>query len=375
MDSKKITNKEVKRKNRNRIYRYLRKGGICSNPDIAYELNLSLPTVTQNTKELLEMGLIEEKGELESTGGRKAKALSVHGNAALAAGLDITRNHIGLLLTNVTGEILKYERIQYPFHNSQEYFMGVNKKLEAFLEDSPAKQKPVLGIGISIPGIVDLEKKEITSSHVLNTGSISFQEIERAFSYPCMFLNDANAGAYAEGMQAGEEKTFFYFSLSNTVGGSVFTEGRLVYGKEFRCGEVGHMTIVPDGLPCYCKKNGCLDSYCTAERLAKLAGGKLEDFFDGLRQGNQALKEEWEQYTFYLAIAINNIHMVLDCDVILGGYVGSYLEEHIQEIRQKVSKRSTFPEDGHYVLPCFYKTGAAALGAALYVIERFVEKI
>ena len=61
--------------------------------------------------------------------------------------------------------------------------------------------------------------------------------------------------------------------------------------------------------------------------------------------------------------------------MILGGYVGSYLEEHIQEIRQKVSKRSTFPEDGHYVLPCFYKTGAAALGAALYVIERFVEKI
>lgn len=234
MEGKKITNKEVKRKNRNRIYRYLRKGGICSNPDIAYELNLSLPTVTQNTKELLEMGLIEEKGELESTGGRKAKALSVHGNAALAAGLDITRNHIGLLLTNVTGEILKYERIPYPFHNSQEYFMGVNEKLEAFLEESPAKQKPVLGIGISIPGIVDLEKKEITSSHVLNTGSISFHEIERAFSYPCMFLNDANAGAYAEGMQEGEEKTFFYFSLSNTVGGSVFTEGRLVYGKEFR---------------------------------------------------------------------------------------------------------------------------------------------
>ena len=75
MESKKITNKEVKRKNRNRIYRYLRKGGICSNPDIAYELNLSLPTVTQNTKELLEMGLIEEKGELESTEERQKHCL------------------------------------------------------------------------------------------------------------------------------------------------------------------------------------------------------------------------------------------------------------------------------------------------------------
>lgn len=375
MANKKITNKEVKRRNRNRIYRRLRKGGILSNPDLAYELNLSLPTVTQNTKELLEMGLIEEKGELESTGGRKAKALSVYGNAVMAVGIDITRNHIGLLLTNVTGEILKYERIYYPFQNTREYFKGVNEKLEVFLEDSPAKQKDILGIGISIPGIVDLEQKQVTSSHVLNIGSMSFHEIASAFSYPCMFLNDANAGAYAEGMQEGEEKSFFYFSLSNTVGGSVFTEGKLVYGKQFRCGEVGHMTIVPDGLPCYCKNQGCLDSYCTAERLAKMAEGKLEDFFEGLKQGKSAYTAEWEQYITYLAIAINNIHMVLDCDVVLGGYVGSYLEEYIREIRQKVSARSTFLEDGSYVHPCRYKTGAAALGAAQYVIETFVEQI
>lgn len=375
MANKKITNKEVKKRNRNRIYRRLRKGGILSNPDLAYELNLSLPTVTQNTKELLEMGLIEEKGELESTGGRKAKALSVYENAVMAVGIDITRNHIGLLLTNVTGEILKYERIYDPFQNTREYFKGVNEKLELFLEDSPAEQKNLLGIGISIPGIVDLEQKEVTSSHVLNIDTLSFDEVASAFSYPCMFLNDANAGAYAEGMQEGEEKSFFYFSLSNTVGGSVFTEGKLVYGKQFRCGEVGHMTIVPDGLPCYCKKQGCLDSYCTAERLAKLAGGKLEDFFEGLKQGKPAYTTEWEQYITYLAIAINNIHMVLDCDVVLGGYVGSYLEEYIREIRQKVSARSTFLEDGSYVHPCQYKTGAAALGAAQYVIETFVEQI
>ena len=43
------------------------------------------------------MGLIEEKGELESTGGRKAKALSVYENAVMAVGIDITRNHIGLM--------------------------------------------------------------------------------------------------------------------------------------------------------------------------------------------------------------------------------------------------------------------------------------
>lgn len=68
MAKAKNTNMEVKRKNRNRIYRYVRKCKVVSNPDIAYELKLSLPTVTQNTKELIEMGLITERGELESTG-------------------------------------------------------------------------------------------------------------------------------------------------------------------------------------------------------------------------------------------------------------------------------------------------------------------
>ena len=108
MDKNKITNMEVKKKNRNRIYRYMCKAGTVSNPDIAYELKLSLPTVTQNTKELIKMGLIEEKGELESTGGRKAKALSITSNSKMAFGIDITRNHIGFLLTNLLGDILKY---------------------------------------------------------------------------------------------------------------------------------------------------------------------------------------------------------------------------------------------------------------------------
>ena len=118
MAKAKNTNMEVKRKNRNRIYRYVRKCKVVSNPDIAYELKLSLPTVTQNTKELIEMGLITERGELESTGGRKAKALSIEENSRLAVGLDITRNHIGLLLTNLKGEILNYERIYDPFDKS-----------------------------------------------------------------------------------------------------------------------------------------------------------------------------------------------------------------------------------------------------------------
>lgn len=120
---------------------------------------MSLPTVTQNTKELIERGLIEEIGELRSTGGRRAKALSVAANARQAAGLDITKNHIGLVLTNLRGEILKYERIFLPYENSEEYYCTVNKKLEDFLDEAGADRERILGLGISFPGIIDLKKK------------------------------------------------------------------------------------------------------------------------------------------------------------------------------------------------------------------------
>ena len=91
---------------------------------------------------------------------------------------------------------------------------------------------------------------------------IPFASVGRFFSYPCFFLNDANAGAYAEGIYNEEAERFFYLSLSNTVGGAFFCDDELMQGKNFRCGEVGHMTVVMDGEYCYCGKRGCLDAYC-----------------------------------------------------------------------------------------------------------------
>lgn len=375
MEKTKITNMEVKKKNRNHIYRYICKCETISNPDISYALKLSLPTVTQNTKELLELGLIQETGEFKSTGGRRAKALSAVTDYRLAVGLDITQNHIGMLLANLKGEIIKYERTLYPYHSGREYFQGVSGKLEAFIEESGTGKESILGIGISFPGIVDLQKGEIANSHALGVTALPFADVSDCFAYPCYFLNDANAGAYAEGGHSEEKEPFFYLSLSNTVGGALYHDGHLMQGKGFRCGEVGHMTIVPDGLICYCKKAGCLDAYCSAKRLSDLTDKKLESFFAGLAQGNKELVNAWEEYKKYLSIAINNIHMVLDCDIVLGGYVGSCLEPYIEEIRKMVSERNTFSEDGSFVRVCNHKVGAAALGAALQVIELFIEQV
>ncbi|WMJ80532.1 ROK family transcriptional regulator [Clostridium sp. MB40-C1] len=375
MTKKQVNNMEVKKNNRNRIFRYICKCDKTSNPEISYELKMSLPTVTQNTKELMERGLIEEVGEFQSTGGRRAKALAVVADSRLAVGLDITKNHVGLLLTNLTGKILKYDRFDYPYSAEDDYYREINKRLEGFLDESVKEREKILGIGISFPGIVNLQKELVSYSHMLGLKALPLAAVSRFFSYPCWFLNDANAGAYAEGINKEIQERFFYLSLSNTVGGAIFNCNELIQGKNFRCGEVGHMTIVPDGIHCYCGKSGCLDVYCSARYLSDATDGNLALFFAELERGEKEITDIWDRYTTYLSVAINNIHMVLDCDIILGGYVGSYIESHIQDIRQKVSQRNTFAEDGMFVRGCNYKIGAAALGAALKVIESFVEQV
>lgn len=375
MDQKKITNMEVKKKNRNEVFRYICKHETVSNPDISYNMKISLPTATQITKELIAEGLLEEKGELQSTGGRRAKALSAVVNAKLAVGLDITKNHITLLLTNIVGEILKYERICQPYASDEAYYQKVNERLELFLDESGADREKILGVGISFPGIIDLEKEMIAYSHILGVEAIPFEAVRSFFSYPCFFLNDANAGAYAEGFHRDEADRFFYLSLSNTVGGAIYDRNELIQGRNFRCGEVGHMTVVIDGESCYCGKKGCLDAYCAAWRLSGMTDGKLEQFFTLLDQEDAEAVTIWDSYTDYLAIAVNNIYMVLDCDIVLGGYVGSCMGTHLQELWDKVTGRNTFGEKEPYVKACNYKVAAAALGAALKVIETFVSQI
>ena len=187
MDKKKITNMEVKKKNRNEVFRYICKQETVSNPDISYNMKISLPTATQITKELIAEGLLEEKGELQSTGGRRAKALSAVVNAKLAVGLDITKNHITLLLTNIVGEILKYERICQPFASGEAYYQKVNERLELFLDESGTDKEKVLGVGISFPGIIDLDKELITYSHVLGVEAIPFDVVRSFFFIPVFF--------------------------------------------------------------------------------------------------------------------------------------------------------------------------------------------
>ena len=367
MKTSPANNMDVKRRNRANTLR-------ISQMELAQRLALSWPTILQNVKELLEMGLVQETGQYESTGGRKAKAYAPVKNAKLAIGLDLTRNHVSVVLVDLSGQVVRYQRKSRSFSLDDAYLQELGVLIQSIM-DSAYTDETILGVGVSLPGIVDSEANLLRYSHILDLRDVPLHTLSRYIPYPCSFINDANAAGLAEIFGTSTVGNLIYLSLSNSVGGAILTDGTPYMGNHLRAGEFGHNTLVPGGRRCYCGKEGCLDAYCSARLLADHADGNLAAFFDGLRDGDAEKQAVWREYLGYLAIAVNNLHMSFDCDVIVGGYVGAFLEEFGGPLRSLLEDRNTFQPEASYLKYCRYRLEASAVGAALTQVEQFLQTL
>lgn len=166
--------REVRRANKIRIVKFISRMGAVSKSEIASSLRLSMPTALQHVKELMEDGYLVENGEYGSTGGRKAKMLSLNETMAFAAGIDIEPNHIGFVLVNMRMEMIQRAKIRIPFSRDFAYYESMGKWLHAFLEQSGVDRKRVAGVGISVPGTVKREENRMVYSPVLQAENVSF---------------------------------------------------------------------------------------------------------------------------------------------------------------------------------------------------------
>lgn len=383
-------NSDVRRMNRNRVFRFINHTKETCMSEISSALEISGPTVMSIVKELKEAGVIKEVGEYESTGGRKAKAIASVKDFRYAIGVDITLNHVGLVYTDLSEEALAHKRIQKTFQRSEQYKKEIAEIVKEFVKENEIPESQILGMGLSMPVIVDRVKNTISNSHVLGYYGIPCEEWTAKMPYPCVLMNDANAAALAEVTWQKDQESMVYLLLSNSVGGAVFLQPERrrgedecptenpVYtheGDHWRSGEFGHMTLYPGGEPCYCGKKGCVDVYCSAKNLADLEDGRLELFFEQMEKGRQEYRDIWERYLDHLAVAVDNLRMAFDCDVVLGGYVGSFIEPYIDELRDRLAPLDIFDHDGSYARACRYQKEASALGAALYQMEEYISSI
>lgn len=358
--------------NKIKIAKFILKKEETSKPEIAAELGLSMPTVLQNIKELIQSGLITETGKYESTGGRKASALSVVGSLKQSVGIDITANHTSYVLIDLCGRIIAKMRLKAVFKNEYEYYESVADNLEKFLIENKTDKEKILGVGISLPGIIDAKNEILVRSHILKQNHMSLCYLSQLIPYPTTYENDANSALIAEMKYIDTD--MIYLSLSNSVGGAIYTGGNIYEGTHRRSAEFGHMIIEVNGRQCYCGKKGCVDAYCSAETLIRYADS-LEDFFIRLQKGDEEIRIIWDEYLDRLAVTITNLRMVFDCNIMLGGYVGGYLKQYMPQLSKKAASYNMFESDTMFIKNCTYANEASAVGAAMYFIDSFFDTL
>lgn len=376
MDRILTANKKIKKTNRSQIFNLLYKKDSLSKRDIQLQLGLSLPTVTQHLTDLLNEGLIFQNGYMRNTGGRNAITYSFKDDAKLAIGLDITRHHITAVVINLQGAVIAQLRIRYTFERTNTYLRRLGEVVNQIISENAIDISRVLGVGVGLPGLTNASYDRIVYGKILDIEDSTTEDYSRYINFPVRIFNDANAACDIELYSTTNTKpNGFYIMLSNNVGGAIFINDSVYTGDDFRSGEIGHLNIHPGGLRCYCGQRGCVDPYCSATVLTAISDGNLNQFFELLEQGDQTAQSIWSAYLQHLALAIRNVRVLFDCPIIIGGYVGAYIDKYLDELKQILDTYNSFDKNSDYVVACKYKTESIAAGAALYFVKKFLSAI
>lgn len=368
-------NTDIKQINRRNVLSYIYTHHDTTQKCIKDELKLSRSTIVMILKELEDQRLIMKGELLESTGGRPATSLAFNPNSKLAAGIELLADHYEISILNLYGETIGYEQFFSPYENTEDYYSQVCSSAQKAIASVTRNSDRLLGVGIVLQGLISGDGTQVTYGKILDCTGLKIDAFSQRLPYPCLFFHDAEAATADELWQSPQLRNAIYIHIRSNMSGSIIVNRESLTGTELKSGVFEHMTIVPNGNPCYCGNRGCLDAYCSVNALLRQAES-LDSFFKELRAGKAAVKKRWLEYLHYLAIAINNLHMFTDCPVILGGTVARYLQgSDLKLLHQFVRDNTAFPTEREFIRVTCCPDSPISRGAALHFVKKHLHSL
>ena len=244
---------------------------------------------------------------------------------------------------------------------------GARRSADEVLDDIIKKADELCGefdveaIGMGCAGRVDQRRGVLERASNLPFRDTPVAAIvERALGKRTTLANDARCAVCGE-LYAGAGKNYDNFvmmTLGTGVGGGIVINKKMYFGKHGGAGEIGHVTIDQNGIPCRCGQVGCLEHYASVTALirqtneavqvhpesllAKLAerGVSGRTAFDAMRQGCPIGAEVVDRYIGYIAIGATNVIRMLQPDaIVIGGAISNEGDALLSPLREKVRQR------------------------------------
>lgn len=284
-------------------------------------------------------------------------------NEQWLVGIDLGGTTIKMAFINYYGEII--EKWEIPTDKTGKTITtDIAKAIDTKLEQMGLTKAKLGGIGMGAPGPVNLEKGLIYETPNLGWENFPLRDhIELETGLPAVIDNDANIAALGEMWKGAGDgaKDLICVTLGTGVGGGLISNGEVIHGINGAGGEIGHITVVPDGgALCGCGKTGCIETIASATGIVRIAKEKLQssdeesilrknldlsskDVFDAVEQGDALAEEVIDSVTFQLGLVLANISNGLNPEkIVIGGGVSKAGDLLISKV-DHYFKRFAFP--------------------------------
>ena len=336
------------RANLERVVRAVRLAGSLTQAEIARSTGLSAATVSNIVRELKDNGTVEVTPT--SSGGRRARSVTLSGDAGIVVGVDFGHSHLRVAVGNLAHQVLAEQSEPIDVDASaSEGFDRAERLVGRLIESTGVDPEKVLGVGLGVPGPIDLETGTLGSSAILPgwAGINPRQELAERLRMPVQADNDANLGALGELVWGGGRgvKDLAYIKVASGVGAGLVIDGRIYRGPGGTAGEIGHITLDEAGPVCRCGNRGCLETFTAARYVLGLLRAShgpeltMPRMVQMAREGDPGCRRVVADIGRHVGMGVASLCNLLNPSrVVLGGDLAEAGELVLGPIRESVAR-------------------------------------
>jgi len=340
--------------NRSAILEIIRRESPIARSTIAQRLDVSLPTVMRIVDGLIEEGFVRLHGSTEWSGGRRRPLLEFNAEGYLILGVDMGGTKIYGALSDLGGNVLDEMNIAWHGTSEEDSFSHLTTLIDTLLESAKLAGRQVHGIGVGAPGITLHKEGIVKWANTLHWKDFPLKQRLNEL-YPLLITvdNDVNLAAMGElWFGAGQNtQNMVMVAIGTGIGAGIIIDGALYRGANEASGEIGNMLPGCEFLGENFEDFGALESVASGTGIANRARialkGKFtteelenliaEDVFEAAKQNQEWALKIINETVDYLAIAVANLAVAFDPElIILGGGVSRSAEMLVQPILHRM---------------------------------------
>lgn len=389
------TSADIRRVNSFAVVRALHASGGASRRELAESTDLSFATVAAICTELIEMGVLVEVAREKAAAGRPTARLSLNPDHGYLLGIDIAETYVHVSALDAALEPISSTRRELDVHQRKPRDV-VRHVREAIAEEASKHERPLLGVGASVPGLVDQVGGASVFAPNWGWHNVPLRDMLGDVTSAPLYLDNPLKSLVIGELWSRPERRLQDFAVVNLgtgVGAGFAIEGRVHRGRTNSAGEWGHTVIVADGRACRCGSRGCVEAYVGVPGVIQtlreigpespiLHGDDQTATMIALRAaadaGDPIALATIERSAHYLGIAVASLINFLNPEVVsFGGWVSAVLGERLVESLEPHVRAHAL------AVPMFatrlelreQNLNSVSLGAAALALEGYLDSI